>query len=1593
MVREVETVSLRIIHLMTLLFLMFLTPRTGVWASPDIARHPAGATQEEQTSTSSIPPPQRSGLNLTDEERAFLDTVDVLRIQNEADWPPFDFNRGGIPQGFAIDFARLLGATIGKPVEFVTGHNWQEYLTMIKTGELDLLTNIVDTPERRSFMSFTAPYMDAGGEILVVREEDAGKYENPEDFTGRTITAVRGYSDAEYYRTRYPGVNLLLTGSTLESLKSVAEGHADATVTSEAVVRYLIDEHMLTGLALEVPSDLWDGTADQQRIGVRKDWPLMPGILSKAINAIPDARLERLLRKWNIDQSQDLKALNLTPEEWDFLSTIDVLRVNSDADWPPFNFQENGVPRGYAIDFLNSVAHRIGLQIDYIKGPTWAEFLVKLRKKELDVIVTVNPVSDRQAYMEFSAPFINPDYVIVIRDADRNSIKNFDDLRGKKVAVPKGWAQEEFLRSYFPNVEIFLTETGTEAFHAVANGTADATLSRTPVFRHFSKTHSHLNLTRTKNIGPAITNMQPMTMGVRKDWPMLASILTKAIYAFPADELNKLKIKWYIEQPPGLEGLNLTAGELDFLSTLDVLRVNNLMDWPPYDFNENGTSRGYSVDFITSIAQHLGLKVEFVHGRTWAEFLAMLKNMELDILLNVVRSPERESYMLFSSPYLTLDIALITRRIDDERIRSLDDLTGKTLSVTNGTWMVELLQVHHPEIKLLFANSELERLQAVTNGVADATLGRTAVFRYFAQKHNLQDLVAKRFTDATSQNMQSLAMGTRRDWPLLAKILTKAIYAFPPDKLRELRQKWLLDEVPQVAPTVTLTRHEEAWLQNHPRLTVANLINAPPFDFIENTVPRGIAPDIVNQLAENLGVRLEQKQFNSAHALSEAIAAGEVDIFQMASIHDERWADLKFTSPILRSQQVILSRTPSEQSLGLEDFDGQSIGISDFLYSEQLFNHYPSFEFQLIGNIEDGIRALREKEIDAFVTSVDVARHQLQKDAVQNIHMVGRVSVPSIESLFGIGVPDNKQLLLGILQKALDAMDPDEMTAIHRKWLGELAGRSIATGVRLTTEERQFLQENHTLKLCVTPGYMPFETATPTGQHIGIAADYMRLVASRLGIKLDLVISNGWSETMDFAYSRKCDFTALPRETEKRKKYLDFTRSYFEAPNVLVTRDDEQLVANLDAVIDQPLSVGRSSATLAALERDYPDKSFVPVDSVEEGLRRVSAGREFGHIAVLTNVTYLINKTRLSNLKITGHTPYDYKMAVGARNDQPLLTSIFDKAIATISDAEHQEIFARWNRIRVEGEVDYTLIWRASAVLALILIAITAWNRNLARVNTQLAEAHSKLEQAHAELQNTQQQLVMQEKMASLGTLTSGVAHEINNPANFTYASAHLIHEELDRLYKFLRNLAGGDKADDTVLASIKQELAKLHAHADTASEGARRIKNIVKDLRIFTRLDEAEKSDAQIADVVSSTVHLIRTQHTDIDFITQLDFNPEYECFPSKLSQVFMNILVNACDAIAERQQQEPDLKGTIAIRSMKSGQYLLIEIEDNGCGMSEATQDKLFEPFFTTKDVGTGTGLGMAISFGVMQDHGGDIAVTSAIGKGSNFVIRLPL
>ncbi|MDZ8225631.1 sensor histidine kinase [Nostoc sp. ChiVER01] len=387
----------------------------------------------------------------------------------------------------------------------------------------------------------------------------------------------------------------------------------------------------------------------------------------------------------------------------------------------------------------------------------------------------------------------------------------------------------------------------------------------------------------------------------------------------------------------------------------------------------------------------------------------------------------------------------------------------------------------------------------------------------------------------------------------------------------------------------------------------------------------------------------------------------------------------------------------------------------------------------------------------------------------------------------------------------------------------------------------------------------------------------------------------------------------------------------------------------------------------------------------------------------------------ISRRKFFEYMSQTYSLALFSIRPIKILYKFFQQEVLTLSE-DMLIVNATQSTLQQPPEIAYEpiLVKTTSGKYKLVdfhqLLLAYSQIHALTLIELQQVEEQSRVAKAgFRDLQQNYTQLIQNEKMAALGQLVAGIAHEINNPVNFI--SGNIVHaieysQNLLALIRLYQQCYPEPKAEiQTAIAQIELDFLStdLPRLLTSMKVGTKRIKEIILSLRNFSRLDESDKKLVDIHEGIDSTLVILQSRFDQlgesINIIKEYGDLPKVECYAGLLNQVFMNILVNAIDAIEESLViTHPSLvkdKAKICIRTeLTDDKQVIIRICDNGMGIPESHQNRLFDPFFTTKPVGKGTGLGLSISYQiVVEKHGGQLQCISVLGEGTEFIIKIPV
>jgi diguanylate cyclase (GGDEF)-like protein len=273
----------------------------------------------------------------------------------------------------------------------------------------------------------------------------------------------------------------------------------------------------------------------------------------------------------------------------------------------------------------------------------------------------------------------------------------------------------------------------------------------------------------------------------------------------------------------------------------------------------------------------------------------------------------------------------------------------------------------------------------------------------------------------------------------------------------------------------------------------------------------------------------------------------------------------------------------------------------------------------------------------------------------------------------------------------------------------------------LTAEERQYLQAKQQLKMCVDPDWMPFEK-TEKNQHVGMSADFMHLFAKKIGITITLQASDSWLDSLAMGKKRQCDFFSLIMSTPQREAFLDFSEPYIGFPLVLASRYEQIFIGDIENILDKKLGIQKGYAYAEILRLRYPNINLLEVVSLQDGLDKVSHKQLFAMIGSLPSIAFILQHHYIGELKISGKLDQIWQLGIGARNDEPLLVSIFNKAIASVSLEERKAITNRWLATEYELATDYTLLIQILLGLAVLFVFFLYHHLQLRQYNILLQQ-------------------------------------------------------------------------------------------------------------------------------------------------------------------------------------------------------------------------------------------------------------------------------
>ncbi len=756
---------------------------------------------------------------------------------------------------------------------------------------------------------------------------------------------------------------------------------------------------------------------------------------------------------------------------------------------------------------------------------------------------------------------------------------------------------------------------------------------------------------------------------------------------------------------------------------------------------------------------------------------------------------------------------------------------------------------------------------------------------------------------------------------------------------------------------INLTKEEKKFLQEHPVVTAHNEADYPPYNFNENGEPKGFSIDYLNLLAKRLGIKVKYISGYSWSEYMDMARNNKIDIMLNIMRTPQREKFLHFTQPYAGTKKAIFTNDSSIKTL--RDLDGKTVSVIKGYFMQHFLKAYhPGITLKLEKDARSCISSVKNGTSDATVGSSGIMRY-LMKDNELYLAYGHLIKDRRLSLDLNIATSSAQSRLRDILQKAMYSISNKELNALKEKWIGSQVLKIPVTAT-LTKEELAYLHQKRVVKMCIDPDWEPIEFAETSRGYItkGISTDTMRVIGKDLNISFTGVPTSNWSESQRYLKEKKCDILPAAAKTKKREEYARFTYPYLDYKLAIITKEDQGFVSSLMDIIDRPIARKKGSALISQLQELYPAVNIIEAKDALESFEMVANGTAYATISTLPVASHYINKYNLESIGIAGYTDIRLRLSIAVRDDDPLLLSILDKALATIPREQHKLIYDRWVGRQVVQPFNYWYLLYGFAALLLIVFLGIYRQYVLKEANRGLASAVK----AKTEENLKQQQLLQeQSKLAAMGEMIGAIAHQWRQPLNALGLSIQNLE------YDF----SDGQVDKDFIQRYVKKNKETIGFMSQT-----------IDDFRNFFKVDKIKEKfgvKKAIEETVSIQEASLKKHHIALT-ISGSDF--EIYGFRSEFQQVILNIITNAAYELKKNHIEDPKID--IVLEGEK------ISIHDNATGIADEIFDRIFEPYFTTKEQGEGTGIGLYMSKIIIEENMG--AVLSAVSKkegGATFVI----
>jgi len=767
----------------------------------------------------------------------------------------------------------------------------------------------------------------------------------------------------------------------------------------------------------------------------------------------------------------------------------------------------------------------------------------------------------------------------------------------------------------------------------------------------------------------------------------------------------------------------------------------------------------------------------------------------------------------------------------------------------------------------------------------------------------------------------------------------------------------------------SLTTVERDYLSNHPVIRAHNEMNWPPFNFNENGEAKGFSIDLMNTLAQIIGVKVHYVSGYSWGDFLQMLPTDALDVMINVSITDERKKTMAFSHPFLHTKNAIYTNVKKQAYYTLDELRGRKVAlVKDFFIQKYIQKHYPNIQQVLVPDLLNALQQLSFEKVDAVVGKQVAVDYILRENLISNILATDYIKNPRTISHLAFAADKKETTLIHILDKALQSLDPQVLERLKHKWFG--INVLLNTRELLSSKEKAYLKGKKRLRICYRAEHKPLEGEGETGPE-GIAIDTVQTVGRRLNINLAFVPTESRQDSLELLRAKHCDMVSSAVQVPDEEGNILFSRPYLRYSMVVVTRDDAQPIGSLRQAEHKTCAIWKDNPLLTRLQKKYPNLQVRVTKGMRDALQAVQKGQADFTIVPKAIYSYWSTRDSCQGLVVSDFAPMQENVCLAVSKSNPQLLGILNKIIQTTPREAYHAISDKWLKGTVIKKTDYTAVFQMLAVALLIIGGILLAYRKQQKLTRHIEELNASLEDriATALKKNEEQRLMMlhQDRLARMGEMIAMIAHQWRQPLN----NLALVNQVL--ISKYSREIL-----DDTAMEYFKENSQKqIQQMSDT-----------IDDFRNFYKMDK-EKMDFCVSDLVAELIRQTRMlyENAGLTVTYHKETCPRFIGYPNELKHAIQNIMSNARDALIAREETDKE----IVIKVFENTEGIVISIADNAGGIPEAVRDKIFDPYFSTKDSKNGTGLGLYMTNVIIRDHMGSDIIVNHKSDGTEFMIIL--